>query len=262
MYSRTSKLFTAAVLACTAAISMVSCDNDNQSYYLVNTGYNALVTVKTAEGGGSYLQLDDETTLNPVNVSGTLFDGKEVRALTNFNVVEGDAGGFSMNVRLNWIDSIRTKPTVPSLGDKNDETYGSDPIEIVNDWITVAEDGYLTLRFRTLSEGRGNVHYVNLLTGVDANDPYTVELRHDAKGDVTGYYADGIIAFNLDSLPDTGGQVKKLTLKWKGYEADKSVTFDFCTNGDDHDDGDATTSDLSAVEGRQVDVESLTMDVE
>ena len=77
MYSRTSKLFTAAVLACTAAISMVSCDNDNQSYYLVNTGYNALVTVKTAEGGGSYLQLDDETTLNPVNVSGTLFGGKE-----------------------------------------------------------------------------------------------------------------------------------------------------------------------------------------
>ena len=211
-----------------------------------------------------FLQLDDSTTLTPLNMNSSPYGSKEVRAFINFRYAEQQNNKRNFNVYVNWMDSILTKPTAENLGtEENVKKYGQDPVEIgTSDWVTIAEDGYLTLRFRTLSEGRGNVHYVNLLTGVDANDPYTVELRHDAKGDVTGYYADGIIAFNLDSLPDTGGQVKKLTLKWKGYEADKSVTFDFCTNGDDHDDGDVTTSDLSAVEGRQVDVESLTMDVE
>ena len=174
------------------------------------------------------MQLDNNTTRNPVNIVGGLFGGKEVRALKNFCYTDGYSGE-ARNVLINWIDSIRTKPMVPTLGDLNDETYGDDPVEVVNDWVTIAEDGYLTLRVRVLSNGSGHVHYLNLLSGVDADDPYTVELRHDAKGDVTGGYVDGIIAFNLGALPDTNGEIANLTLTWRGYRADKSVTFDYCT---------------------------------
>ena len=33
---------------------------------------------------------------------------------------------------------------------ENSEKYGNNLVEIVRDWVTVAEDGYLTLRFRAL----------------------------------------------------------------------------------------------------------------
>lgn len=224
-----AKLLWSVALVGAVSMSLVSCDNDDDYYYWpYYYEANALVTVKPLGTDSSCLWVDDNTTLFPVNATGALYGGKEVRALLNYREVDGYTAGYK-NVFINWIDSIRTKPAVPTLGNLNDETYGSDPIEIVNDWVTIAEDGYLTLRFRTLSARNGTVHYVNLLTGVDSNDPYTVELRHDARGDVSGVYTDGIVAFNLGSLPDTNGETVKLTLKWKGYSADKSVTFDYCT---------------------------------
>ena len=191
--------------------------------------YTALVTVRPTADGTFVMQLDSATVLHPSNMNTSPFGNKEVRALVNYTSEARPAHGGHRDVYINWIDSIRTKMPVLSLGEKNDSVYGHDAIEIVKDWVTIAEDGYLTLRVRVLSNGSGHVHYLNLLSGVDADDPYTVELRHDAKGDVTGGYVDGIIAFNLGALPDTNGEIVKLTLKWRGYSADKSVTFDYCT---------------------------------
>ena len=46
----------------------------------------------------------------------------------------------------------------PNLGEEeNNRTYGNDPVEILNDWVTIAEDGYLTLRFAT-RWGNGQPH--------------------------------------------------------------------------------------------------------
>lgn len=232
---------------------MTSCDDDDDDYYYAGYyGNVGLVTVKPVGENDCYLWLDDSTTLYPVNFNGAPYGDKEVRALVGFSPVEGSTGKYTMNVIVNWMDSIRTKSTVPTLGEQNDEKYGKDPIEIVNDWVTIAEDGYLTLRFRTLSNRTGSVHYVNLLTGVDPNDQYTVELRHDARGDVTGVYTDGMIAFNLKDLPDTNGETVKLTLKWKGYEAEKSVTFDYCTR----------RSTENGTTNAPIDVQSLMLNLE
>ncbi len=244
----------------TAALSLVSCNDDDDDWMLVYQPYtvNAIVTVKPVDDGDCYFQLDDSTTLQPINLKGSPYGEKEVRALVNYYEMKEVINPNSLNVYVNWMDSIRTKPTVATLGDLNDEAYGNDPIEIVNDWYTVAEDGYLTLRFRTLSDRTGRVHYVNLLTGVDDDDPYTVELRHDARGDVSGIATDGLIAFDLSQLPDTGGEVVKLTLKWKGYDADKSVTFDYCTRGS------SSAGDSEDVNGTNapIEVESLKLEVE
>ena len=250
---KNAKLLLSLISAAVVSMTVVSCgNNDDNAYYLYRyAAANALVTVKPVGTDSCYFQLDDNTTLNPVNIKGAIFDGKEVRALTNYSYMDSHTGN-SRDVYVNWIDSIRTKSTVPTLGSLNDETYGSDPIEIVNDWVTIAEDGYLTLRFRTLSNRSGHVHYVNLVTGVDENDPYTVELRHDAKGDVTGIETDGIIAFNLGALPDTDGEIVKLTLKWKSYSGDKSTTFDYCTR----------RSSGGNVANVPIDVQSLSLNVD
>ncbi len=190
---------------------------------------NALVTVKPVSDNSFFLQLDDSTTLLPTNFHTSPYGNKEVRALVNFEEVNESTQGYSKAVYLNWIDSILTKPTVQDLGSKNDSIYGKDPVEIINDWVTIVEDGYLTLRFRTLWGNPSTPHFVNLLVGQNPENPYEVEFRHNAHGDVSGVRGDGLVAFKLDNLPDTNGETVKLTLKWKSFSGDKSADFNYCT---------------------------------
>lgn len=204
-----------------------SCQDDDKD---VNRLYpNALVTVKHAGDETVFLQLDDQTTLLPVNLTTSPFEEKEVRALVNYEEVDKPRGAYDQAVHVNWIDSIRTKAMAPNLGDENDAKYGIDPVEIVRDWVTVAEDGYLTLRFRTTWGYPRVVHSVNLIPTNNPENPYEVEFRHNANGDIGDRYGDGLVAFRLDNLPDTEGDTVKLKLKWKSFSGDKSVEFDYKT---------------------------------
>ena len=219
-----------------AAVMLVSsfsaCDNDDTYIWYYDAVPNALVTVKPVDGAGFYMQLDDSTTLHPVNMSVSPYGDKEVRALVNYAYVrpeENDYEKRSFKVNVNWIDSILTKPAVPYPADGDVSEYGEDPIEIVRDWVNIAEDGYLTLRFRTRWGNNGVVHFVNLFTGVNPDDPYEVEFRHNAYGDVNGTPGDALVAFRLSDLPDTNGKTVKLTLKYKSFSGEKSIRFDYCS---------------------------------
>lgn len=201
-------------------------DQDVSIYYP-----NALVTAKHAADSTFYLQLDDNTTLLPKNFKKSPFGNKEVRALVNFKEVEEESQGYSKAVHINWIDSILTKATVPYSSDvDNEHIYGIDPVEIVYDWVTIAEDSYLTLRFRTNWGYTRKPHFVNLMTGVNEDDPYEVEFRHNAYGDIYGERGDALVAFSLKDLPDTNGETVKLKLTWSSFSGKKSVVFDYRTN--------------------------------
>ena len=207
-----------------------SCSDDDDEVYVwyPYLSPNALVTVK----GGTdscFLQLDDETTLWPVNLSSSPFGEKEVRALVHFTDVDGEKHFCTRAVYVNWMDSILTKKTVPDSALVNDSLYGNDPVDIVDDWVTVAEDGYLTLRFSTLWGNRGIAHKVNLLTGGNPENPYEVEFRHDACGDAGSWRSDALVAFDLGKLPDTGGRTVKLTLVWQSFRGRRTAEFDYCT---------------------------------
>lgn len=208
-----------------------SCDDDNDNYYYYPINRpNAIVTVKP-EGYGQkfFLQLDDSTTLTPLNMNRSPYGSKEVRAFVNFSYAEQQNDKRNFNVYVNWMDSILTKQTAPDLGTQNDLKYGDDPVEIgTSDWVTIAEDGYLTLSFKTRWGGT-RPHYVNLVTGSNPDDPYEVTFYHNADGDVNGYWGYGIVAFKLDKLPDTNGKTVDLTLKWKSFNGDRKVTFKYCT---------------------------------
>lgn len=235
---KTTKLLLAALFFM-GLIILPSCIDDDD--YDMHLRYpNALVTVKEDAGETLFFQLDDQTTLLPVNLNSHPFGGKEVRALINYDEVDESSGDFDKAVHVNWIDSIRTKPMAPNLGDQNDDKYGDDPVEIVRDWVTIAEDGYLTLRFRTLWSNMGITHHVNLIPTNNPDNPYEVEFKHDANGDVTGRMGDGLVAFKLDNLPDTEGETIKLKLIWNAFNGvTKSVEFDYKTR--------AATSGTNAV---------------
>lgn len=211
------------------AMSFQSCLDDDDDNYWELRYPNALVTVKPVDGNSCYLQLDDATTLLPVNLTSSPFGEKEVRALMNFKEVNESSGGYSKAVYVNWIDSILTKQMVPDLALANDSVYGNDPVDMINDWVTIAEDGYLTLRFRTIWGNDNKAHLVNLLINPDPEKPYEVEFRHNAFDDHYGSPADGLVAFNLNSLPDTEGKTVKLKLKWNSFSGEKTAEFDYCT---------------------------------
>lgn len=215
------------ILACgliAAGGMLQSCnDDDNDMKALRPT---ALVTVRPVADDAFEMQLDNATTLLPTNLKASPFGDKEVRALVNYNEVSDDARYSTKKVYVNWIDSIRTKLPVATIGEDDAEKYGDDAIEIVKDWVTVAEDGYLTLRVRTVWASSGKPHYINLVQGVNPDNPYEFELRHDARGELQGYMGDALIAFNLNRLPDNDGGEKKIKIKWKSFSGPKSAEFD------------------------------------
>ncbi|MDD5813807.1 MAG: NigD-like N-terminal domain-containing protein, partial [Bacteroidales bacterium] len=170
-------IYLLSMMMIVTSFSLVSCDDDDDCYADILP--TALVTVYPQGDNAFTMQLDDKTTLVPTNMKASPFGEKEVRALVNY-VEESSSNGSYRNVRVNWIDSIRTKYPVMTTDDDN-LTYGNDPIEIVRDWLTVAEDGFLTLRIRTLWGVGQGPHIVNLVYGTEEGSEETLVLHHDAQ---------------------------------------------------------------------------------
>ena len=221
------QLWLIALAMIVAGTGFQSCRDENNDDSLSYP--TALVTVKPNTTNSSFtMQLNDSVVLLPANIKEAPFGSKEVRALVNYTLAEENTAHSGKMVNINWIDSVRTKNMAPTLGDKNTVTYGIDPLEVVNDWVSIAEDGYLTLRFRT-RWGVGVRHLVNLVPTGDQKDPYQVTFFHNAQKDLYGRVGDGIVAFRLDRLPDTKGKTVWLTLKWNSYSGMKMAKFKYCT---------------------------------
>ena len=187
---------------------------------------NAMVTVKpNADNTEVTLQLDDYTVIHPDNLQKSPFGTKEVRARACLDYKNGN-----QHVDVVWLDSVLTKRLTKNLGneEENRKAYGNDPINILNDWITVAEDGYLTLHFATVF-GNGSQHKLNLVHRDDVNTPYYFTLYHDAQGDFTGLEQDGIVAFKLYDLPALQeiDQPVHITLEWNTRLGTQSAKFKY-----------------------------------
>ena len=81
-------------------------DDDDNNLSLSHYYANALVTVKQSADNTPYLQLDDSTTLRPVNMASSPFGEKEVRALANIELADEAPQEYDKAVFINWIDSI------------------------------------------------------------------------------------------------------------------------------------------------------------
>ena len=234
---RIKTLMLLMVVALTA-VSLQSCDDDDDDYY---PAFNlATVTLKApkVDGGKWFMQLDDSTTLEATNIASHPYDNWELRAYIRDNDIKDMASApastsaiqkmYSVNVLT--IDTILTKKMDPMV-ENTAEEYGSDPVEVVNSWETVAEDGYMNIRFRTRF-GYNGKHRMTLVHRTDAEDPYTVEFLHDANGDTNGQVADGMVAFRLDDSFNEGNDPIEITLKWKSYSGEKSAKFKYTPRKD------------------------------
>lgn len=215
-------LIAGAIIALSSGLQSCGFDDDMPQSQMRPT---ALVTVCPQTDKSVLLQLDNETTLNPVNMRTSPYGEKEVRALVNYTPVSEKESSNYLNVNVNWIDSIRTKMPVILKENELPDRYGNDPLEIINDWVTVAEDGYITLRVRTLWNPTGQPHSIDLIANQNPENPMEFELRHNAFGDTSVTTGDALVAFNLNSMIDEKDSEVKVTLKWNSFSGEKTAEF-------------------------------------
>lgn len=183
----------------------------------------AVATLRSRDGI-RYLQLDPRSVgyvLNPDEVAG-IPDG--TRIFVQYKAVSVDLPDFCTEAV--WVDwAMRL-----DVGERGTEvlnwaengapvTIATDPVDIVPDWITSLEDGFLTLHYTVMASG-DKKHRFLLHRGGDDNVFYLV---HDAQGDTEGSLTDGIVCFPVeDLLPDTGG--KTVTLHLYSFNLKKTLT--------------------------------------
>ena len=215
------------------AVTLQSCDDDDDDYPAFSL---ATVTLKApqTEGAKWFMQLDDSTVIYAKNIASHPYENKELRAYIRYNEFEKVmfSSKFPPEYTANilTIDTILTKKMDPMVENMAGE-YGDDPVEVVNSWETVAEDGYMNIRFRT-RWGSNTKHRVTLVHRTDSDDPYTVEFFHDANGDTNGQVADGMVAFRLDDCFNKGDKPIEITLKWKSYSGEKTAKFKYIPRKD------------------------------
>ncbi len=220
-----TKQIALASLCVTLMMSSCLFDKNRPKNEMTSIG---IVTVKTEPTKKVvYLQLDEKTTLLPTNIKAHPFKNKEVRAVVNYKEdKKAPHDGFTKAVYVNWIKDILTKEMVQST-DKNDLKYGNDPIGLIKNDCLV-EDGYLTLNFAARYGDAKKPHSINLLYGVDPQDPYTLELRHDVKEDKNGrMVAKNLVAFSLKQLPSTKGEKKVLKIRFRTETGSQTIELDY-----------------------------------
>ena len=175
--------------------------------------FRAIVTVKQDESGIIYFQLDDNTVLFPYNYN-MPFNGMK-RIICGLSVANG-----ANECHVQWMDFLE-KGDISYTQDATD-----DGLDIIDDWMTSVEDGFLTIHY---SAWWGNGTNPHLLLVKPSANTYELTIVHQMNGDEPLEKADALVYFDInDILPDTEGTYKDLTIKWKSIEgAAKSKTFRF-----------------------------------
>ena len=209
-----------AILVATSAL-LFSCDKAMEAPGFFNSEYdsalnsdaegtfNAIVTVKKTPTDTVFFQLNDSTTVYPSDYQ-SMYTRME-RIICNMHARKQPAGSFKYTCWVEWAEPLEE-------GTVSSSAKGEDPIDVLDDWMTSVEDGYLTIHYDAMWGKTPKVHSFSVVTGSDPADPYQLILRHNANGDAADLKGDGLVCFDINSLPSTGGQYKKLTLKWNSLE--------------------------------------------
>ena len=208
--------------SCSAAMDgYLSYDYEDGPSISNNEEMTAIVTVKKAPTDTVFFQLNDSTRLYPVNYQASYT--RMERIVCSLNGTGAKNAKYGSHVFVNWADSI--DEGVFTVETPEGEDNGMD---IYDDWMTSVEDGYLTLHY-SIPWGRTGIRHSFYVVGEPTPDgPYTLQLRHHANGDTAGAKDDALVCFDINSLPDTKGDYKTLTLKWTtcgGVAAEKKFKF-------------------------------------
>lgn len=167
----------------------------------------AIGTVRSRDGV-RFIRLDEKScsqVMNPKEIA-DIPDGTRVFLQYRYVVAASIADFCTDAILVEWASPL-------DMGEIRYEMHAiaGDPVDILMDWITSLEDGFLTLHYTI--QASGNVkHDFSLYPSVEPN---TYRLVHDAHRDIRGTQTDGIICFDVSGLlPDTEGKTVELHLDY------------------------------------------------
>ena len=175
--------------------------------------FNAIATIKKTPSDTVFFQLNDSTTVYPSNYQNAYT--RMERIIGCVHVSDQPTGSFKYTCWVDWAESLEE-------GTVSSSAKGEDPIDVLDDWMTAVEDGYLTIHYDAMWGSSATIHNFSIVTGSNPANPYELLLKHNANGDAMDQRGDGLVYFDINSLPDTGGQYIQLTLKWKNLEGSAS----------------------------------------
>lgn len=225
------------IMALAACVLAVSCKKEDPRELI-----SATATVKVIVGGGFYFEVTPDLAVVASNLKTFPLEPGQKEARVTMVYAENTTDidpifGYKETKSVDVFSYQVTLTKEPLVYDES-KTYVEDPVGLYGTEsmifpTTMIEDGYLSITF-AYPVGLGGLHEVNLLTGVDPEDPYTVKFIHNAHGDMGMGTQNGIVCFPLKSLPDTEGKTVKLTVKWLSLRTGKeeSAEFDYCSRQD------------------------------
>lgn len=209
--------YTWLVLVITMSLFGLNACQDDDDYSLDKFAIEIMTVVP--DGDTYYLRRDNGEKLWPFATNCPGYNSSKTRAQVNYTMLSDSIPGFSHGIKINWIENILTKNISPYRGAENDSIYGTDPVKIIAMNIG---DGYLNIRFAANFGNTGVKHLISLIQDQEVNTPYALELRHQAYGDGALYAAEGLVAFDLSSLPDTGGKTVDLVINVNTFDGEQS----------------------------------------
>ena len=167
----------------------------------------AIGTVRSRDGV-RFIRLDEKSisqVMNPKEIA-DIPDGTRVFLQYRYVVAASIADFCTDAILVEWASPLDMGEIRYDM-----QALAGDPVDILMDWITSLEDGFLTLHYTI--QASGNVkHDFSLYPSVEPN---TYRLVHDAHRDIRGTQTDGIICFDVSGLlPDTEGKTVELHLDY------------------------------------------------
>ena len=230
-----------ALLLLSACAKEFSGDADGISKNLYNYDFQgdvtsqAIGTVKTRDGI-RFIQLDALSAgfvVNPNEIQG-FADGTRVY-LQYWTVLSTSTPDFCTDaILVEWASPIEKGGLSMvnfeenfSAAAINSATY-SDPMDIVTDWMTCLEDGFLTLHYMIPTSGEKKHEFSLYRSLYDYNQYYLI---HQADGDTKGSVKDGIVCFDVsNALSKTGGKTVELSFVYIDLNhTEKRLTFEYCS---------------------------------
>jgi hypothetical protein len=189
-------------------------DNVDASYGLIQTN---------TSGASFVINLDNGSVVTPSNVSLNGFTPKDSdRVWVRFNPVSDTRltdSTFNYLANIYSINDILFKD-IKKLSDVSEDSVGHDPIIIRSAWISPKDILNLELKFFTA----GSVHYINLLDngeGDGVSNPFIMELRHNARGDMNQYPVYATVSFKLNNLRVSGQNQVKFFIRYTDYNGNR-----------------------------------------
>ena len=200
------------------ATTFYSCDN-NDGYSIGDIGMS-WATVRVLNNNTYYLDSDNYGTLWLSADAARWYKPVEgERVISYFNPLADNYKNYDMAVKLEAIYPILTKDIV-EITPENEQEIGNDPIVILkgNLWVS---NGFMNIIFRQ-DMPLTDKHFINLVQGesIDGdNEDYTyLALRYNTYNDLSGYWQNGAVSFNLNTLDLSGkkGIILRMNSKENG----------------------------------------------